>query len=65
MLQAKTGSSSYTQTVDYARKACLGQTFYLITKIPKFDLKKFYNIGPWTRRYKAFYCHNQLMFAIS
>ncbi len=35
----------YLQTLDYARKACQGQTLYLITKICKLRTKKFYNIA--------------------
>ncbi len=32
--------------LEYAGKACLGQSLYLIMKIYQLQTKKFYNIGP-------------------
>jgi hypothetical protein len=39
----------YPQTLDYARKACQGQTFSTLQKFVNCRLKKFYNIGPWAQ----------------
>jgi hypothetical protein len=40
-------SGTYPQTLDYAGKACQGQTLKLIMKRITYGRKQFYNIGPY------------------